>query len=110
VAANVVSEERPLDSCSSPALMCCGSGACPGYEAGGSTSTTRAAIFVRDAAGDLVVEVVDLCAPCWRRLGEPTAPLATMEETHEAMLKARAKMLARGGADRYFVRSGKAGV
>ncbi len=53
-----------------------------------------------------------LCWRCWRELGQPPSrwPEATIEERHQAELRVRERMLARGGNDRYMVRSGKAGL
>lgn len=52
-----------------------------------------------------------LCAECWRRAGMPwPSNPATAEEVQAAELATRERMLKRKGADRYMVRSGKAGL
>ncbi len=50
-----------------------------------------------------------LCRRCWRELGCPwPAPSsATAEEVHQAELRIRDAMLARGGTDRHLVRNGR---
>lgn len=92
-------------------LVCCASGACRGYDPDAlrDVFTTRAVVFRRTAGRREVVEV-DLCGPCWRQAGEPSAPPSTAAEAHAAALKARDRMQARGGTDRHMVRSGKAGL
>lgn len=51
------------------------------------------------------------CAECWRRAGMPwPSNLATAEAVQAAELATRERMLQRGGADRYMVRSGKSGL
>lgn len=48
-----------------------------------------------------------LCAPCWHALGRPfPRSEAAAELVHEAELRTRERMLARGGADRHIVRKG----
>jgi hypothetical protein len=49
-----------------------------------------------------------LCAACWRELPEPLKwlPPSTMQEVHQAEVKARERMMARGGADAHIVRKG----
>ncbi len=49
-----------------------------------------------------------LCCACWNLAGRPPAPARSESFAH--VLETREKMLARGGADRYKVLSGKAGV
>lgn len=49
-----------------------------------------------------------LCADCWHAKGSPWPKRpATVEEIHQAELRTRERMQARGGADRHMVRSGK---
>lgn len=49
------------------------------------------------------------CARHWHAAGCPTprGPLATAQEVHEAELRTRERMTARGSADRQAVRSGR---
>ena len=49
-----------------------------------------------------------VCAACWYELGQPGA--ATVTDTlaiHEAELRTRERMTARGGTDRHLVRNGR---
>lgn len=49
-----------------------------------------------------------LCARCWREVGRPwPQPVASIEEVHQAELRIRDHMLARGGEQRYRVVAGK---
>jgi len=50
----------------------------------------------------------ELCAACWHAAGEPTLPAATTAQLHEAEVKTRARMIARGGNPAYVVHAGKA--
>jgi hypothetical protein len=47
------------------------------------------------------------CPRCWRRAGSPYPRRATMDEVHQAEVRTRERMNARGGADRHMVRAGK---
>lgn len=49
-----------------------------------------------------------ICVTCWLALPEKMRwlPPATMQETHEAEVRARERMMARGGADAHIVRKG----
>lgn len=49
------------------------------------------------------------CSGCWKKAGKPfPRRIRTTQEIHEAEVSARDRMMMRGGADRYRVRSGKA--
>ena len=49
-----------------------------------------------------------LCGPCWHACGQPwPEPVASLEEVHDAELRIRDHMLARGGEQRYRVIAGK---
>lgn len=49
------------------------------------------------------------CARHWHAAGRPTPrePLATAQQVHEAELRIRDRMNARGGTDRHLVRNGR---
>jgi len=49
-----------------------------------------------------------LCATHWHAAGCPwVAPAVSMEQVHEAELRTREHMTARGGTDRHLVRNGR---
>lgn len=64
-----------------------------------------------DGARSTLLAVVDgrrLCLPCWLAAGRPWPTSACSPlEVHEAELRTRERMSARGGTDRHLVRTGR---
>ena len=48
----------------------------------------------------------NVCGPCWVRAGRPSPAVTPPDPAHEVAVRER--MLARGGADAYRVKAGKA--
>ncbi len=64
-----------------------------------------------DGSRSTLLAVVDgrhLCLPCWLAAGRPWPTSACSPlEAHEAELRTRERMTARGGTDRHLVRNGR---
>lgn len=49
-----------------------------------------------------------LCPTCWFEMGQPGARVVSdVQAIHEAQLRTRERMHARGGTDRHLVRNGR---